>query len=78
MEALKAIKIKMMEGLCFYFFQIPGNKGFYISCATPNWRIFLLKINFNDLKSTLMILAITVLGDGRNWLPERQKIQNNA
>ena len=30
-----------MEGLCFYVFQIPGNKGFKISCATPNWRIFL-------------------------------------
>ena len=31
MEALKANKIignKMMKGLCFYFFQIPGNKGF--------------------------------------------------
>ena len=29
MEALKAIKIignQMMEGLCFYFFQIPGKK----------------------------------------------------
>ena len=34
----------MMEGLGlrFYFSQIPGNKGYYISCATPNWRIFLL------------------------------------
>ena len=32
MEALKTIKIigkkMMMEGQCFYFFQIPGNKGF--------------------------------------------------
>ena len=35
----------MMEGLCFYFFQIPGNKGFKISCATPNWRKFLFNMS---------------------------------
>ena len=49
MEALKAIKIignqnDGIEGLCFYFFRRPGNKGFSISCATPNWRIFLLEV----------------------------------
>ena len=27
-QSIRAISILLMEGLCFYFFQIPGNKGF--------------------------------------------------
>ena len=48
MEALKANKIigNQNDGraVFYYFFQIPGNKGFKIACATPNWRIFFLPL----------------------------------
>ena len=51
----------MMEGLCFYFFQIPGNKGFYISCVTPNWRIFLFNCHAvwpSNIKGPVTIINV--------------------
>ena len=44
----------MMEGLCFYVFQI--------SCATPNWRIFLfIYYSSNENTVTNNFVAIRIL-----------------
>ena len=45
MEALKAIKIigNQNDGRAVFLF-LP-NTGFKISCATPNWRIFLFNMS---------------------------------
>ena len=49
-----------MEWMCFYFFQILGNKGFKISCATPNWRMFFLKLRATEQMNARRLVCIVI------------------
>ena len=51
----------MMEGLCVYFFQIPGNKGFFNFMRDPKLA-HILVIFYSSLEVTQRVFTVTQIG----------------